>query len=89
MPSPESPLRGRCLCGAVRYSLSQTPDKIVACHCTHCQKASGSGASHNALVPSAAVSFTAGKPKLFTDTAASGNTHRSGRSHSALGSAGL
>ena len=68
------PITGGCLCGAIRYSVSQAPDKIIACHCTHCQKASGSGASHNAVVPSAAVSFTAGKPKLFTDTAASGNT---------------
>jgi len=55
------PITGGCLCGAIRYSVSQAPDKVIACHCTHCQKASGSGASHNALVPSAAVSFTAGK----------------------------
>jgi len=67
-------ITGSCLCGAIRYSISQAPDKIVACHCTHCQKASGSGASYNVVVPSAAVSFTAGKPKLFSDTAASGNT---------------
>jgi hypothetical protein len=67
------PITGGCLCGAIRYSVSQALDKIIACHCTHCQKASGAGASHNAVVPTSAVTITAGKPKLFADTAQSGN----------------
>jgi hypothetical protein len=66
-------ITGGCLCGNIRYSVSQPVEKIIACHCTHCQKASGAGASHNALVPVSAVTFTAGKPKLFADTAQSGN----------------
>jgi len=66
-------LSGGCLCGAIRYSISQPLEKIIACHCTHCQKASGSGASHNAVVPTSAVSFTKGTPKMYADTAASGN----------------
>ncbi len=66
-------ITGGCLCGAIRYSVSQPLDKIIACHCTHCQKASGTGASHNAAVPTAAVTFTAGKPKMYSDVAASGN----------------
>ena len=68
-----NPITGGCLCGAIRYSVSQAPDKIIACHCTHCQKISGTGASHNALVPTAAVKFTAGTPKRYADTAQSGN----------------
>lgn len=66
-------ITGGCLCGNIRYSVSQSVEKIIACHCTHCQKAFGSGASHNAVVASSAVTFTAGKPKLFADTARSGN----------------
>ncbi|MBE0614974.1 MAG: GFA family protein [Burkholderiales bacterium] len=66
-------ITGGCLCGNIRYSVSAPVEKIIACHCTHCQKASGAGASHNAVVPSSAVSFTAGKPRLFADTAQSGN----------------
>ena len=69
-----NPITGGCLCGKIRYTVSQSVEKIIACHCTHCQKASGAGASHNALVPRSAVSFTAGTPKLFADTAQSGNT---------------
>ena len=67
------PITGGCLCGAIRYSVSQPLNKIIACHCTHCQKVSGAGASHNTFVPTSAVAFTAGKPKLFVDTAQSGN----------------
>ena len=66
-------ITGGCLCGNIRYTVSAPVEKIIACHCTHCQKASGAGASYNAVVPSSALSFTAGKPKLFADTAQSGN----------------
>ncbi len=67
------PITGGCLCGKVRYSVSQPPKNIIVCHCTHCQKASGAGASHNALLPSGAVTFTSGQPKVYVDTAGSGN----------------
>lgn len=66
-------ITGGCLCGGIRYTVSAPVEKIIACHCTHCQKSSGAGASHNAVVPTNAVSFTAGKPKMFADTAQSGN----------------
>jgi hypothetical protein len=67
------PITGGCLCGKIRYTVSQPLQNIIACHCTHCQKASGAGASYNALVPTSAVTFTSGKPKVFADTAQSGN----------------
>lgn len=67
-------LTGGCLCGAIRYSVNQPLQNIVVCHCSHCRKASGAGASHNAIVPAATVTFTAGKPKTYADTAQSGNT---------------
>ncbi|MBI3372365.1 MAG: GFA family protein [Betaproteobacteria bacterium] len=66
-------ITGGCLCGKIRYTVSQPIQNIIACHCTHCQKASGSGASYNAVVPSSAVTFTSGQPKCFEDTAQSGN----------------
>ena len=66
-------ITGACLCGKVRYKVSQPLRNIIACHCTHCQKSSGAGASYNAVAPAAAVSFTSGQPKLYEDVAQSGN----------------
>jgi hypothetical protein len=66
-------LSGGCLCGAIRYEVTQALPSIVACHCTHCQKASGSGASHNAILPTEAFQLLAGQTKCFSDTAENGN----------------
>lgn len=68
-----TPITGGCLCGKIRYSVDQPVEKIIACHCTHCQKASGSGASYNTPVPASTFAITAGTPKLFADMADSGN----------------
>jgi len=42
--------KGGCLCGAVRYVLKAEPRAILLCHCTHCQKQSGSILSFNLIV---------------------------------------
>jgi hypothetical protein len=39
--------KGGCLCGAVRYVLKSEPQAAAICHCTHCQKQSGSLFSFN------------------------------------------
>lgn len=49
---------GRCLCGAVRYETAWPPVSVMACHCTHCQKQSGSALSIIAMVPRDAVQIT-------------------------------
>jgi hypothetical protein len=33
---------GQCLCGAVRVELARDPDRVNICHCTDCQRRSGS-----------------------------------------------
>ena len=67
-------ITGGCLCGKIRYTVSQPVQNIIACHCTNCQKASGTVVSHNTAVPTSAVTFTSGQPKVFADVAKSGNT---------------
>ena len=42
--------QGGCLCGAIRYQVKATPQSVVICHCTHCQRASGSAFSVNLLI---------------------------------------
>jgi hypothetical protein len=72
-----TPLTGSCLCGAIRYTLDAPVSELRACHCTHCQKTSGTGGSVNAVVPSAAFKITQGTPKRYDAQAESGRTlHR-------------
>lgn len=66
-------LTGGCLCGAIHYEINQALYSIVTCHCKHCQKVSGSGVSHNAMLPEGAFNMLSGKTKCFRDTAESGN----------------
>lgn len=38
----ELPLRGGCVCGAIRYEISREPLRVYACHCKDCQRFTGS-----------------------------------------------
>jgi hypothetical protein len=44
---------GGCLCGAVRYVLKGDLVAVAICHCTHCQRQSGSILSFNVVVSEA------------------------------------
>ena len=65
-------LTGGCLCGAVRYTLHGAPKVTAICHCTHCQRQSGSVLSVNAIVQSEQIVLQQGKPKVFHDIGDSG-----------------
>ena len=69
-----APLTGSCLCGAVRYTINAPVTELRACHCVHCQKASGATGSVNAVVPMSAFKITQGTPKRYEAKAASGRT---------------
>ena len=65
-------LTGGCLCGQVRYTLAEAPRFQVVCHCTNCQKQSGSAFSVNLGVAKSALTLT-GVLKTFEDRGDSGN----------------
>jgi hypothetical protein len=46
----ETPLRGRCQCGAVEHTVSADPLFTYACHCYNCQKRTGSAFSMGLVV---------------------------------------
>jgi hypothetical protein len=67
---------GGCLCGAVRYTLTGAPRAIAVCHCTHCQKQSGSVFSLN-LVMREGDYRQSGETRVFVDRGDSGHpVHR-------------
>src|SRR3954469_2572970 len=44
----ELPLTGGCLCGGVRFEVAEAPLYASYCHCTRCQRRTGTAASANA-----------------------------------------
>ena len=66
------PLTGACQCRSVRYRIDRAPMGVWACHCTECQRQSGSAFALTMVVPRQAISITAGAPKTWTRRADSG-----------------
>jgi hypothetical protein len=56
----EPVLTGRCLCGAVRFSLTNAPHDAAYCHCTRCQRRTGTASSASAQIDGTAFELTAG-----------------------------
>ena len=52
---------GGCLCGAVRYRASQTPDYARYCHCGMCRKVSGAPFTGYAEFPEGVFEWVAGR----------------------------
>jgi hypothetical protein len=65
-------LTGGCACGAVRYRLLAPPIWTHCCHCTWCQRETGSAFAINALVEFDRVEVTAGQPEPLLTPSASG-----------------
>ena len=58
------PLKGSCLCGAVRYEANQLSSPISHCHCATCRKAQGSAYASTARVMREAFRWLAGEERL-------------------------
>ena len=58
-------LQGGCLCGAIRFRTSQAPLRTLACHCTFCQKVTGSSYFAESMFPMDAVQFNDGKMNSY------------------------
>lgn len=57
-------LTGGCLCGAVRWELSQPPRYASYCHCTRCQKRTGNAYSANARSVPGSFRIVAGEERV-------------------------
>jgi hypothetical protein len=63
-PSPQKPLQGGCLCGAVRFEITAPFLLAGYCHCTHCQRRTGTGSSANGRVPQHGFRLLQGQDQL-------------------------
>ena len=59
------PQTGGCRCGKIRYEITGSPQLIYTCHCTDCQRITGSAFSMGIALPQAAFCLTAGEPRAL------------------------
>lgn len=57
----ELPLTGGCLCGGVRFEVDEALESSSYCHCTRCQRRTGTAASAQARVAPGALRIVAGE----------------------------
>ena len=60
----ENPVTGGCGCGAVRFEIRAELGPARYCHCTRCQRRSGTAASASAMLAPDSLVVTAGEEHL-------------------------
>jgi hypothetical protein len=71
-PRPPLPLTGGCPCGAIRYQVTALPLLLYACHCTDCQRQSGSALAINMPVRTETFRILQGEPNAWRRLSPSG-----------------
>lgn len=61
---------GGCHCGAIRFSVSQSPQHVAICHCSDCRRSAGAPMVAWAAFPEAALTLTKGEPKTRNSSGA-------------------
>jgi hypothetical protein len=70
---------GGCTCRTVRYRMLERPLFVHCCHCSWCQRETGSAFAVNALIESDRVAVLAAAPELVDTPSASGRGQRIAR----------
>ncbi|AMS44365.1 MULTISPECIES: GFA family protein [Aminobacter] len=70
-------IEGGCHCGAITYKAEVDPEKTAICHCTDCQKLTGTAFRVTVPVPEDKIAFS-GAPKIYVKTGDSGNKRAQG-----------
>lgn len=66
------PQPGGCLCGDIRYRVLDAGLTLYACHCTDCQRQSGSSFSLSLVVRRTSLTLQSGRPAEYSVTLADG-----------------
>ncbi|HAY08145.1 MAG TPA: GFA family protein [Hyphomonas sp.] len=72
-------LEGGCTCGKVRYRLKRAPMITHCCHCTWCQRETGSAFIVNTLIETSEVELLGEAPVIVDTPSASGKGQRIAR----------
>jgi hypothetical protein len=64
---------GGCHCGNITYEAEVDPTTVRVCHCTDCQKLTGTAFRTNIASLPGTFRLTSGAPKVYIKTAESGN----------------
>lgn len=72
MANGASGFEGGCTCRAVRYRMLREPLFVHCCHCSYCQRETGSAFALNVLIETAEISVLEGSPELVLTPSASG-----------------
>ena len=70
---------GGCTCGHVRYRVNSMPMIVHCCHCSWCQRQSGSAFAVNALIEADMVEVISGEVEELTIPSPSGNGQKIAR----------
>jgi hypothetical protein len=76
---PQFVREGGCTCRAVRYRMTSAPLFVHCCHCTWCQRESGSAFALNALIESDRVVLLQGQVDVVNTPSNSGKGQRIAR----------
>ena len=63
---------GGCACGAIRYRLDDSPYVVNCCHCTDCQRETGSAFAVNAAIEATLLHTEGPEPQAVQLASASG-----------------
>ena len=66
---------GACCCRTVRYRLLAEPMFVNCCHCTDCQRHTGSAFAINALIETDRIELLSGAPEPISMPTESGRPH--------------
>jgi hypothetical protein len=71
-PAREEMMEGHCSCNRLRYRLKAKPMIVHCCHCSWCQRESGSAFAVNAVIETDNVEMVFGEPDTIEIPSASG-----------------
>ena len=63
---------GRCHCGSIAYEAEIDPENVRICHCTDCQRLSGTAFRVSVGTPEENFTLLSGSPRTYVKTGQSG-----------------